>query len=75
MIELWRFAHDAENGATVRARSDIMVDHAVDARRVDRSVGEKRRGRDWEDAFGVDREHGYLPSQMTDAMMADSPRF
>ena len=57
-VELRRFAHDAENGATVGARCDIMVDHAVDAGRVDAAVGEKWRGRDGKDAFGVDRKHG-----------------
>ena len=58
VIELRRFAHDAENGATVGASGDIVVDHAVDAGLVDPAVGEKRRGRDWKDAFGVDRKHG-----------------
>jgi hypothetical protein len=57
-IELRRFAHDAENGAAVGARGDIMVDHAVDADRVDCAVGEKWRGRNGENAFGVDRKHG-----------------
>jgi hypothetical protein len=58
LIELRRFAHNAENGATVGARSDIMVDHAVDAGYVDAAVSQKRRRRDGKDAFGVDREHG-----------------
>ena len=35
MIELRCLAHDAENGAAVSSRGDIMVDHAVDAGRVD----------------------------------------
>ena len=58
VIELRRFAHDAENGAAVGASGDVVVDHAVDAGRVDAAVGEKRGGRDWKDAFGVDRKHG-----------------
>jgi hypothetical protein len=41
-----------------RTRSDIMVDHAVDAGCVDCAVGEKRRRRNRKDALGVDRKHG-----------------
>ena len=61
MFELRRFAHDAENGATVGAGRDIMIDHAVDAGGVDPAVVEKGRRRDGKDAFGVDRKHGNPP--------------
>jgi hypothetical protein len=44
VIELRRFAHDAENGAAVGASGDVVVDHAVDAGCVDAAVGEKGVG-------------------------------
>src|SRR6202034_1331648 len=58
VIELRRFAHNAENGAAVGARGDVMVDHAVDAGLIDAAVREKGRRRNGKDAFGVDRKHG-----------------
>jgi hypothetical protein len=58
LIELRCFAHNAENGATVGARSDIVIDHAVDTGSFDGTVVKKRRGRKWKDAFRVDRKHG-----------------
>jgi hypothetical protein len=52
-----------------------MVDHAVDAGCVDRPVGEKRRGRDGKDAFGVDRKHENPPwLEWITTMMKDGLR-
>src|SRR5262249_40904985 len=61
VIQLRRFAHDAENGATVSARGDIVIDHPVDAGRVDPAIVKKGSRRDGKDAFGVDRKHGNPP--------------
>jgi hypothetical protein len=61
MIKLWRFAHDAENGASVGAGGNVMVDHAVNAERVDPTIVEKWGRHDGKDSFGVDREHGNPP--------------
>ncbi len=74
VIELRRFAHDAQNGAAVGPGRDIMVDHPVDAGGVDRAIVEKGRRRDGKDAFGVDGEHGNpaLARVEAPAMMGNS---
>ena len=61
LIELRRFAHNAENGATVGARGGIMVDHAVDAGCVDGPVGEKRRRRDGKTPLASTESMGSVP--------------
>jgi hypothetical protein len=57
VIQLRRFAHNAEDGDAVRSGGDAMIDHPIRAGVINSTIGHGRRWRDRKNTAGIDPEH------------------